>query len=108
MIVNRFVVEEAAKRRVTITPLSYFVAEFKGNTKSIQWFRENYEIMLCAFNPRLVTDDDTLYTSCMKHARDWIDLVEKGLESDIMLQELLFCPNCCTRYLSPDMEDSKE
>jgi hypothetical protein len=94
-LVSRFTDEEAQKRGVEIRPLSYFVAEFRGPISEIDWFRRNYPMMLCGFNPALVTNVEASYTSCMTHAREWMNLVDAGRLDELMNDPHVYCPNCC-------------
>ncbi|MBS0202934.1 MAG: hypothetical protein JSS49_08560 [Planctomycetes bacterium] len=95
-IVNRFVAEEAKRRGVVIRPLSYFVAEFTGPPSQIEWFRRNYAVLLCGFNPEMVINDEAAYRSCSGHVREWMKLVDEGKYENLMDDQFLFCPNCCT------------
>jgi hypothetical protein len=94
-IIGRTVAEAASARKVRITPLSSFVADFTGPTEQIRWFKRNYPDLLCAFNPKLVVNVEATNLSCMNHVRQWMDLVASGKEEDLMLNEYLYCPNCC-------------
>lgn len=94
-LVGRFVAEQAVARKVEIIPLSSFVAEFKGPTKQIEWFKQNYGNLVCAFNNALVIEDEQTYLSCMHHVREWMTLIQTGKDAELMLKEHEYCPNCC-------------
>lgn len=95
-LLGRFVKVEAANRHVSVSPLSYFVAEFRGPRKEIKWLRRNYDILLTQFNPRLITEDEDVFTSAQHHVKSWMQLVDSGRYEDLMLEESAFCPVCCT------------
>jgi hypothetical protein len=95
-IVGRFVKEQAARRGITITPLSYFVAEFKGPSHQVRWLRENYDTLLTAFNPKLITWDEVDFTAAHQHVRTWMELVDQKRYSELMLAQHKFCPVCCS------------
>ena len=94
-LINRFVSEQAAARSVTVRPLSAFVAEYTGKPADIEWFKHNYANLVCAFNPRLVIEDEATHLRCMSHVREWMALVLAGKEKDLLLQASEYSGTCC-------------
>lgn len=93
-IVNKFMAEQAQLRKITIKPLSPFVAEVSGKKSQIKWFVNNYQFMACAFDREQVIADETTYTTCTQYAPSWIDIVQSEKPEDLMLEGTHFVGVC--------------
>ena len=93
-LIGRYLRSETERRLISVRPLTPFIAEFRGTFWEIAWLRRNYVMLLCAFNPDLVIDDEGLYRRASSSARKWIQLVDAGEEAELM--EFGYCRSCCT------------
>lgn len=93
-VVNKYAAAQAQAKKLTITPLSSFVAEVSGDKKKVKWFEENYIFMVCAFDSAQVPNDEQVYITCTQYARRWIDIVQSAKPEDLMLQETHFASVC--------------
>src|ERR1700752_3100782 len=48
---NRMILEQAEVRGIAAQQLSWFAAEYKGFSRRIASFEQEYRFMLCAFDP---------------------------------------------------------
>lgn len=94
-LIGKFLAARAKQLGVTITPLSAFEAELFGPELQVDLLLKQYPTLLCAFNPDLVINDESTFTSCMTHARKWMELTSTGKSEHLMHDEHVYCPNCC-------------
>lgn len=97
-VIGRYLAEQAEKRGIRINPLSPFVAEFSGPACEIEWLKENYPPLVCAFNSALVPDPADVYSQSMRHVRGWMNLVEQGELEELMNSQYLYCHSCCLDF----------
>ena len=103
--VNRFVSDRARERRVRVTPLSTFVAEFRGYVGDVRWLERNYRTLLCAFDSSQVVDDGRLYGACMSNASGWIAVVQSARPEYLMLDKTFF-KDTCALPTAPDAAEA--
>jgi hypothetical protein len=92
--IGAYTAKAAELREVQIQPLSAFAADFTGSYDEINWFTENYPTLVCAFDPKQVTDVSTTYLSCMTHASEWVQVIRSAHPEDLMLSQTHFVDIC--------------
>jgi hypothetical protein len=93
-VISSYLWTQAKERRIKISPTSAFTAELSGSAKSLAWFRQNYAAMLCSFDDQQITNDESVYSVCMKHAQEWVRIVQSDHPENLMLQETLYAATC--------------
>lgn len=93
-IVNGYLLAQAQERRVKISPMSAFSAKLSGSKRSLAWFQKNYAFMLCAYDPKKATNDEQLYLVCMKHAQEWVSIVQSKEPENLLLKDTHFADVC--------------
>jgi hypothetical protein len=94
-LINYFLAGEAKRQNISVEILSSFSARLRGGRDKVSSVVSNYPRLVCAFNQNLEPNDSSTYTSCMAHAKEWIEIVEKAPE-ELMLSNTLFKENCVT------------
>lgn len=75
--VNYFVSSRAKDLDITILQTSWFSANFSGSYLAMAHFKNDYPLMLCAFDPSLqMTEIPQTFSSCMSNARSWISTIQ--------------------------------
>jgi hypothetical protein len=100
---NKFAVDLAEKRSISITQLSWFQASFSGLWPDIRWYEENYPYVLCAFDPKLqlIYKRET-YVSCMRHARNWIETAQSKEPQNLMSPDSMYYEDCVSNSSRPE------
>lgn len=91
---NFHLMERLKSSRIKINITSPFSAEFSGSVSSIRDLESDYAELICAFDPANVPNDASLFSSCMNHADEWIELVQAGKIEDLFLDQYRYKPNC--------------
>ncbi|NKI60066.1 hypothetical protein HCG46_17515 [Labrenzia sp. PO1] len=94
-LVNHFVIKEAARQKVNVEVVSGFTARISGRRNRVEAMIAGYPSLLCSFNQSLKPNGQSTYTSCMAHAKEWMDIVQNS-PGELMLSHTLFRENCTT------------
>lgn len=97
--VNKMVLEEVKRSNLELRQLSWFAAEVSGASNSVKRLEDNYAHLVCAFDPALhpasaIRQD---FLSCMKHANEWVRIVQSPRPEELMATQTLFLENCAIR-----------
>lgn len=94
-LVNYFTAQEAKRQKISVDILSSYSARLRGGRNNVSSVVKDYPRLVCAFNQDLEPNDTSTYTSCMAHAKEWIEIVQNSPE-ELMLSNTLFKENCVT------------
>lgn len=93
-VLNKYIAEQAAERKVRISILSPFAMVLTGRTGQISWFDKHYPFLLCSFDPANVILDDATYLTCMTNAERWVQIVRSEEPEDLMLADSHYSRVC--------------
>lgn len=97
--INKMILEEAKRSNLEIRQLSWFAAEVSGAATSVNRLESNYPHLVCAFDPALhppsaIRQD---FLSCMKHANEWLRILQSPRPEELMATQTMFLENCAIR-----------
>lgn len=97
--INKMIIEEVKRSNLEIRQLSWFAAEVSGAASSVDRLQNNYSHLVCAFDPALhppsaIRQD---FLSCMKHANEWLKIIQSPRPEELMATQTMFLENCAIR-----------
>lgn len=96
-LLNRFLSESVAARKIEVEVLSPFMALYSGPEKDIKWLEENYGELVCGFNPRLDSLGGPTYTTCIRHVPNWITAVNSDEPQALFNSKYFYQSSCLVR-----------
>lgn len=92
--VNFYAAENAARLNLEISILSPYAATISGRADRIEAFTRNYPLIICAFDPASVIEDESTFLACVANAPTWIQNVQSPKPETLMLRETHFGTVC--------------
>jgi hypothetical protein len=94
-VVNAFLAQQATKGDVKLNVLSPVAVELAGRKRDVRRLEQNYRFFLCAFyDPRAPTDYAQIYTTCLKSAPMWTQIVQSSKPEDLLLPRTNYANVC--------------
>jgi hypothetical protein len=88
--VNQTLFKILQDRHLSVTTLSSTVIEIQGTKRQMKWLQKNYPFILCDFDQKKEAMDNSVYTSCMSNAREWIKVVQGKRPDTLMSPSINF------------------
>lgn len=93
-VINQKVYDIMDLRKIKLTPLSSFSAEFEGAKSDIRWLEKHYPILLCSFNVDAENNDSQIYSVCHNNAPSWISVVQSEQPEALFAEQYKFEAVC--------------
>jgi len=93
-VVNKYLTDAVQGKDITLTPLSPFAVELRGEQHDVESITRNYGFFLCAFDPKQIPNVDAVYQQCMANAATWTTIVQSDKPDELMLSNTHYVGVC--------------
>jgi hypothetical protein len=98
-VANRYLLERAAKEKVSVNVLSPVAADLIGRKTHLQRLETDYGFLVCAFmDPGRPNDYQNIYTTCMQNAGVWTAEVRSRTPENLLLPRTHYADVCVTTH----------